>query len=212
MDWWNNYAAIEDDPNKWWRSQQAPQPQDQSDQNDGGFFGNIAGGIGEGAGQVVGFFGDIVNSVVGDAAKTISGIGKVVGGEMEKGKLEANTKELNELNKKQQAYMNTLSEADYDRPDVKEKLAEFQRRSNELSKKGTDITKGTAWKASQEVDPLETAAAAANTALNIGTLGGTGLIKKGIEQGGKVIGKELFKDTAEQLSLIHISEPTRPCH
>lgn len=201
MDWWNNYAAIQDDPNKWWSRSQAPQPQPQGqqpDQNDAGFFGNIGQGAANLVQGVGGFFGDMVNTIADDAAKAVGGIVKVAGGEAEKGKLEANTKELNDLNKKRQAYMNTLSDTDYDRPDVKEKLAEFQRRANDLSGKGQAITKGEAWKASQSVDPVETAAAAANTALSVGTLGATGLIKGGVRQGAKLIGKELFTNAAEK--------------
>lgn len=176
------------------------------EEDDGGFFGGIGrtvGAVGDAVGAVGNFFGNMVKDVVETDATAVGGIKDVVEGEFKRQDLEKNTEKLNALTKEQSAYLATLSDADFDRPEVKEKLAEYTRRSKEITSAGQEITESKDWKEAQDVDALKTAAAAGETFLNAASLGIVGVVKgaakSGVKQVAKKFGKEVLEDTGEAL-------------
>lgn len=162
-----------------------PQPQQQQhDNNPLKFLTDAIGNTGK-------FLFDAGKDVVDTAAGAYSGVEKVVKGQVKAGELGKNNEELAKLNKERGAFMSNLSQSDFDKPEVKKKLSEWETQANKLTGKANQITNSSEMKDSQAVDPTKTAFQAAETALNIGTLGvGKSLLKQG--------GKQVAKSVAEQ--------------
>lgn len=201
MDWRDIVGGNKDD---WWKRQNSnvstttTNPTTQSS----GFFGNLnpiekAGDVVAGIG---GFFGGMVTSVIDSAKTAVGGIKDVVEGSVKASDLGGITSQLDALNKERSNYAASLTDVDYDDPTIKAKLEEYQKKAQELVDQGQGIVKSKDWKESQGVDAVKTAAASADTFLNVA--GVAGLLKavgKGvITQGAKVVGKTVVQKTAEE--------------
>jgi hypothetical protein len=115
-----------------------------------------------------------------NVAKTIAGVGATSG-------LKSNTESMLKLNKERSSYLKSLSDADFDKPEVKAKLQDYTDRVNALSGKGQEISKSQAVQEFQAIDPVKAAANAADVALTIGSLGAGALAKTGAKVGTKAL-------------------------
>ncbi len=158
----------------------------------------------EGAGDVAGAVGNFVKDAAVDVYKTgesaVTGIKDVVEGQVAANKMDGVTEQVNELNKKRSAYMDTLQDADYDKPEVKQKLAEMQAEVENAQGQINDDDKKQ-MQESQDVDATKTAADTAETFLNVATLGTGTALKAGgkaaVKQGVKEVAKMGAKDVAK---------------
>lgn len=132
-------------------------------------IGNAAGKVGEGVGN---FFGGIVDSVVDSAQTAGKGVADVVGG------FQAQA-DIDNLRKKREEHLKQFvgDEGKY--------LAEAEKFDKSHAKEREDADKR--FKASQDVDPLATASATADTFLNVASVGVGGAAKAGLKQGEKLV-------------------------
>lgn len=171
-----------------------------------GFFDKV----GDAGKAVGGFVKDAAVDVKDTAVGAWQGLGDVARGEMASRDLARNTEKVNANNKEWSAYMRTLSDADWEKPEVKAKLKEFSDKSKAIQGEVSQNTKDDL-AASQKVDAKKTAFQSAETFLNVATLGvgtplkagGKALAKQGVKQITKQTVKEAIKvggtEAAEQL-------------
>jgi len=197
--------------------------------DDGGFFGglNPIKTVTDTVGGVAGFFGNMVKDVVDTAGDAVTGIKDVVEGSVA---ANDQLKKTEEYRKKQKELTDKLYSITGDKTDDATwndpKVKDLQNQINKLAlengqgagltdeqKKATGFDQSKADQAkkdsdsarkeideSQKVDATKTAAASAETFLNVGTLGIGGLAKGAVKQGAKVVGKEILKDSAETVA------------
>lgn len=159
----------------------------------GGFFGNM--------GKAIGVVGDVAagigEGIYKGAESFFGGIGNVVAGQVATNERNALTDKLNTITTESNAYRDTLTEADYDKPEVQERLAEYQKRSQEIMDEQSRILNDGRIERSQNTDALSTAAGGAETVLNF-TPGGwlRNAARKGTERLGWETAKNLLEGGA----------------
>ena len=206
-------------------------PQQQPAEEDKGFFGgwNPLKPAVDTVTGVAGFFGNMVKDIYETGKTAVEGIGNVVQGSMASSdqlhKTEEYRKKQKELTDKLYAITgDKTDDATWNDPKVKEIQNQINKLALENGQGGglTDqqiadsgYDKSKADKAKQDqteaqkqideaqaVDPLKTAAASGETALNALTLGVGGLVEQGgkavLKQGAKMVGKDIIKEGAEQ--------------
>ncbi len=151
------------------------------------------------AGDVIGGVGNFVKDTAVDMYKAgesaVTGIKDVVEGQVVSNKQGKVTEDPNANSKEWNQYLSTLQDADFDRPEVIAKLKAFEDKANEIQGRFNDDDKKQL-KESQDVNALKTAADAAETFLNVATLGTGTIVKQGIKQGFKMGAKAIAKATA----------------
>lgn len=167
-------------------------------EEDPGFLGSILDNVGDAAKGVYNFGKGIVDSVVDSATDAFGGVSDVIAGQIASGQVNENTKELNRVNQEHGAYLDTLSYDDFDKPEVKQKLKEFEDKKEAIMDRND--APNAAIEKSNKVDATKTAAAAADTFLNVATAGVGGIAKnvaKGaVTQGAKVVGRNAVQNAA----------------
>ena len=148
-------------------------------------------------GGPLGFIRNIVKGTVDSAVGGYQGIERVLKGQSKAGELGKNTDTSNALNKQRAAYIQSLTDADFDRPEVKKRLADLQGQADAVQGKAKTLRNSSELRDSQAVDATKTAANVADTVLTVGSLGLGGLAKNvaktGIEGAIKATVPSTFK-------------------
>lgn len=187
------------------------QQRKQREQGSGGFFGgigrtleNVGEAVGQGAEAVGGFFGGMVESIYDSAETAGRGIGDVIGGQIAAGEQEEMTKEMTRISRENRERLERVMGKDidnpnssrWDSPEVQQVIAENNQRT-EQNRQATAARRASIDERldrAQEVDPVATAAGAADTFLNVASLGVGGVLKNtaraGINQVGRAFGRE----------------------
>lgn len=162
-------------------------------EDDGGFFGGIGQAVSnvgkavKGAGS---FFGKMVEDVAdsaGTAIKTVKAMGEGVYDQVIGNKrIEEAQKALKQLN-------NEYNSGSID-------LAEYNRKMGQLKEYQAETSRILENKDLQELDPLKSAAATADTFINVATLGGASVLKSGGKTAVKQAAKEALKEGGESLA------------
>lgn len=164
---------------------------------------NVFQKAGDAAGAVGNFVKDAAIDVKDKASDAFTGTKDTIQGQAASQKQSKATEEAMKVTKEWSAYQSKLKESDYDKPEVKAKNAEYSRRIKEVQGKVTDKDRKELDEA-QKVDAKKTAAGAAETALNVGTLGlGTGvkqLAKQGVKKGSKAVFDSAAKGGAKKFA------------
>lgn len=187
------------------------QQRKQREQNSGGFFGgigrtleNVGDAIGTRADAVGNFFGGMVESIYDSAETAGRGIGDVIGGQIalnEKSKLVEREREITEENRKRLERVmgkdiDNPQSARWEDPEVRRVIEEGNQRleQNRQSTAARRAELDERQQRAQDVDPVATAAGAADTFLNVASLGVGGALKNtaraGINQVGRAFGRE----------------------
>lgn len=191
------------------------QQRKQREQDSGGFFGgigrtleNVGEAVGQGAEAVGGFFGGMVESIYDSAETAGRGIGDMIGGQIAAGEQEEMTKEMTRISRENRERLERVMGKDidnpnssrWDSPEVQQVIAENNQRT-EQNRQATAARRASIDERldrAQEVDPVATAAGAADTFLNVASLGVGGVLKNTARAGMNQVGR------AFGLSLIHI--------
>jgi len=144
-------------------------------------------------GGVLGFLKGIVSPFIETGKNLYQSAASVGAGTA----LNRNTDMATKFNKQRSAYISTLKPEDFDRPDVKAKLDSMTAQANAISKGGANISKSSAFKDIQSIDPTKAAANAADVALTLGSLGVGALAKTGAKAAGTGILKTIAKGAGE---------------
>lgn len=202
--------------NTWSSSRFAATPSSAPEEDDGGFFGgwDPLKAAGDAVGAVGGFFGNMVSDVVDKGVSAVTGIGDVVGGALQAGKGADIQKRRDELAKDTAAKVAAAMGADADNPDSAKwdspevkaivEAGEKRRKEFEASVKGDEKSIREAREKANKVDTTKTAASAAETFLNVATLGVGGIAKnagkQAIKQGAKVFGEKTAEKVANKIA------------
>lgn len=183
-------------------------------EDNGGFFGSIGHAVAapfEGAANVVkgvgGFFGNMVKDVVETGATAVGGIKDVIEGSVAANQDLKNSEERLKITKDTNRQLQQALGAAYDDPnssrwndpDVKRIIEQGNQKVKDFDTAHAEQTANNRkqYEEAQKVDPLKTAAASGETALNIASLGIGGIAKGAVKQGAKMVGKEILTDVAE---------------
>lgn len=152
------------------------------------FFGN-AGTASQVLGHVGDFIGSAVKGVVDSATGSYNGINDVLSGQDAANNTDRLAEKEKSILQASNAFQAKLKQSDYDKPEIKAKLQDFNKQLDALkdpAKHEQDILSK-----SQNVNAKKTAADTAETFLNVATLGtgtaGKALAKEGAKQVGEAV-------------------------
>lgn len=129
------------------------------------------------------FSKDVLVSMKDTVVGTYQDAGDIARGTLAENEMKRKTEERKTLSKEWSAYMRTLGEGDFKKPDVQKKLKEFSNRNKsiEVSQQSKEDLK-----TEQELNRVESGARAAELFMLFGTMGLSSIPKAILKQGGKI--------------------------